>query len=149
MVKLCESCGKSKETYMKTAEFQNGQRGEVYLCEECFAKFEQSKDWFMTTKGYVKNSQVNDKNQINSTTGWTDFAKIINIIVLIISFVLGSFIGTISGNALSYEDGAGVIGAIIGGITGFLIGGVIVSFSMVIVEISQKLSAILGELKKK
>lgn len=152
MADICEHCSQEKEVYMKTGEFRDGKRGEVYLCYDCLLKFEQSEAWFETTRGFVKNAPANSQangTQMNSSANWTEIAKTINIIALIGVCILGLVLGAVLGDAMSYEDGAGLVGSIIGGIAGFLIGGVIVSFSMVIIEISQKLSAILDELKRK
>ncbi len=204
MANFCDCCGKENNIYMKPAVFQDGKKDEVYLCEDCLYKFEQSNNWFETKRGYIikrnnsenypcfscgtinstsikqiylKNGEttsaylckkcsgdfnltqeklfeslnekivdISNKNSLNNvSSGWSEFTKIINVCVLIGLSVLGMILGS----SFSYYDDEKVLFGFLGGIVGALIGGMFVSFSMMIVEISKKLSAILDELKKK
>ena len=62
--------------------------------------------------------------------------------------IIGMLIGFALGSTLSYDDGAGVIGGFLGLFIGALVGGALLSFSMLFVEISENLASVLEILTK-
>ncbi len=103
--------------------------------------------------GYVKPSQPvynanTDMHSKMSSFDWTKIFKTSNMVLLVASVISGMIGGTV----LLIEEGwdffALLIGAPLGALAGFLAGIATVSFAMVIVEISQKLSDIRAGQKK-
>ncbi len=96
-----------------------------------------------------KNLAKSGKNKLSlSEINWTQIAKIVNIVFFIVIVISGFIFGaTTINDILYYAIGVEGLGVIVGGLGGIILGGVLISMSMVIIEISQKLSAILKELK--
>ena len=147
----CDHCFDQNGTHLKRARSENGAVTEICLCDRCLDTFENSNDLLGTTKGNVKLSSLlsENMNTVKTTkTSWTSIVQGLNIILFIALIIIGIIAGASMGDAMSYDDGGGVVGGFIGFILGAVIGGIVVSFSMLFVEISQNLAAVLEEIRK-
>lgn len=152
MSKICELCGKENQVYLKSVEKRDGGRIALYFCDSCRAKIENTDEWVETAKGYVRNSPIvfdeTETGSIKTKNKWTLLVKGLNGVVLVALIIIGCAFGVILGNMLSYDSNGGIIGGFVGAIVGAVFGGIIVSFSMMLVEISLNISSILEEMKK-
>ena len=153
MSHLCDCCGAEKEVVLKSVEIKNGKRICIYLCNDCLPMIENSGEWTETRKGYVRSKSVSyNESEVNSINGvkkgWTGMVRGICIFLFVAIAIIGMLIGFALGSTLSYDDGAGVIGGFLGLFIGALVGGALLSFSMLFVEISENLASVLEILTK-
>ena len=143
-MKRCEHCHQNQKNLYKMDGFlQNGQRSAVYLCNDCSYQFIQGKEWFHSQNGLIKSAaqpiKVNEGKGAADHVGlgvWAGLVKFMNFLTVIGFFIAGCVIGGAAGDEA---------GGIIGGIVGLILSGIIVSFSMLFVEMSQKLSILINE----
>ncbi len=153
--RMCALCG-SKEGLAEVTIA----RKKMFVCESCF---NDAIDANQESAGLEKESEWNDesKNKLfkdvsdtgrtrvinkDESLNWTQIFKIVNFIMLAVFVLAGIVFGVILFEDF-LGDGGFFIGVLVGAVVGTLVGMAFVSFSMVIVEISQKLTAILEELK--
>ncbi|MBQ8784143.1 MAG: zinc ribbon domain-containing protein [Clostridia bacterium] len=143
---VCDRCQMKDGVVATKCQRFDGEEVELHLCQDCYSKLLYSKYWFETSQGTVK---LGNKSMAEVMSGgnWTKLAKTINYAAFIADIVLGLIIGGFIGSLVSYEEGAGFLGAIVGGLIGLLIGGITIAFSMVFIEISEKLTSIFKEIK--
>lgn len=152
---VCALCGNEGELYKLENE------GEIILvCEYCYRDiYDANKSRGKSPKLSLKNDKKNKTNSHDAPvidtdevapTNWTKLFKTINLILLGVMVLTGVVLGSSLFIDIFDGDFGGIIfGAPIGAVAGLLVGGVIVSFGMVIIEISQKLTDILDELRNK
>ena len=148
MDNICDCCGKEKDIYAKSVKQSDGARIIVYLCDDCLDEIKNADNYVKTAKGYVKLETAAYGDGGYTKSGWTSVVKVLNIILFAVLIIVGGIMGSSIGDALSYDDGAAALGAFLGLILGALAGGVIVSFSMLFVEISENLAGVLEIIKK-
>lgn len=149
MENLCDCCGEVKEIFIKSVEKRDGERIALHLCDECRSKIENAETYYVkTSKGYVKNGSMKADSGFRVKSGWTSIVKGLNVVLFIALVIIGGIIGGSMGDAMFYDDGAEAVGAFLGVILGGLSGTVIVSFSMLFVEISENLASVLDYMKK-
>lgn len=152
MSNICELCGKEKQVYLKSVEKREGGRTTLYLCDSCRGIIESNDEWVETAKGYVRSNPMvmeeTESDSVNTKNKWTLFVKGLNGALFIALMIIGCVFGVILGNMLSYDSSGAIIGGFVGAIVGAVFGGIIVSFSMMLVEISLNIGSILDEIKK-
>lgn len=143
---LCEHCRKNeKQLYKMSGYLQNGQPSEVNLCHECSYKFIQGGEWFHSSRGLINSGtgkiKINDERPQEKvgSGGWTSIVKIINVFTIIGTIVAGIALGGSIGEE---------IGCVIGGVIGLFAGVTVVAMSMLFVEISEKLSMLINEVRE-
>lgn len=147
----CESCGKSGELYRMPVILEDGSNDVVEFCYKCYFKCKESEGIQTRSRGFVKEDTTttiepvstgnvySDSAYSNVLSGWTSFAKVMNILFLIACFLSGIFTGASIGGG----DEEAVIGGLIGAIVGLVAGGAGIAISMVIIEISQNIQRML------
>lgn len=149
MKDICDICGKTTDIFEQTLENEEGIEIRVKICSECLRKSEDSNAYFEIPEEDYTDADLSEESDEDNTElhiNWAKIVKILNIIIMIATTIISTIIGTIIGEEF-LRDGA-FLGGFIGLITGILIGGSIVAFSMLFVEISQNLSAVLEEIQK-
>ena len=176
MANQCSICGENSVLYMAEYTAENGEKVKEIMCYKCIEQRRKSgrmcQILHVATGNYtegepsaaVKTNQTHSSaaektpsfsHSTSSYSGsykrsvnWTDIFKTSNMVLLVASVISGM----IGGAVLLIEEGweffGVLVGAPLGALAGFLAGIVTVSFAMVIVEISQKLSDIRTGQKK-
>lgn len=154
MSKVCDICGSKTELFVQTVENENGEEQEVNMCAECMQKAMNPDAVFDVMQNENEFDEIDafddsdKKGNGDNTIVWTNTVKTLNFIIMVALPIVGIIVGAMIGNAVSYEDVAGFIGGFLGLFLGAIVGVIIVSFSMLFVEISQNLAALLDEVRK-
>jgi hypothetical protein len=170
MANQCSICGENGVLYMAEYTAENGEKVKEVMCYKCIVQHRESGQVCQIlhvvtgnyTDGEPSDSAKTDQNHSSvaekslsfshstssysenyeKSMNWTNIFKISNMVLLVASVISGM----IGGAVLLIEEGweffGVLVGAPLGALAGFLAGIVTVSFAMVIVEISQKLSDI-------
>lgn len=151
MSKVCDICGRKTELFVHRVENESGEEQEVNLCAECTQKAMNPNAVFDVVQNeFDKLDEFDDSEEKwgddNNTIVWTNTVKTLNYIIMALLPIVGIIGGAIIGEAIS--NGAGFIGGLLGLFLGAITGVIIVSFSMLFVEISQNLAALLDEIRK-